>query len=116
MAERRSLVEGFKGSEEVDKELVEDFVYNRKPKPVRTPQTHEGDIGAEPNESTKEGKEPAANHLGRAPLTIRFRSNIAAALKRASLERQLSGVTPSTLQDILEEAVQPWLRSNGYLN
>jgi len=27
----------------------------------------------------------------------------------------LSGVFPNTLQDILEEALQPWLRSNGYI-
>ena len=50
------------------------------------------------------------------PLTTRVRADFAAALKRASLERQLDGVIPNTLQDILEEALEPWLRSNGYLN
>jgi hypothetical protein len=50
------------------------------------------------------------------PLTTRVRSDFASALKRASLERQLSGVTPNTLQDILEQALEPWLRSNGYLS
>ena len=44
-----------------------------------------------------------------------MRSDFAAALKRASLERQLEGVEPNTLQDILEQAVEPWLRNNGYL-
>jgi len=39
-----------------------------------------------------------------------------AALKRASLERQLQGTEPSTLRDILEEAIEPWLRTNGYLS
>jgi hypothetical protein len=34
--------------------------------------------------------------------------------QRASLERQLNGTAPNTLQDILEEALEPWLRSNGY--
>jgi len=63
-----------------------------------------------------EGKGAQTSHLGRAPLTIRFRSNFATALKQASLKRQLEGVTPNTLQDILEEAIEPWLRSNGYLD
>ena len=53
--------------------------------------------------------------VARSPLTTRVRADFAAALKRASLERQLKGVFPQTLQDILEEALEPWLRSNGYL-
>lgn len=46
---------------------------------------------------------------------VGVRADYAAALKRASLERQLSGVQPNTLQDILEEALGPWLRANGYV-
>ena len=49
------------------------------------------------------------------PLSTRMRADFAAALKRASLERQLASVEPNTLTDILEQAVEPWLRSNGYL-
>lgn len=44
-----------------------------------------------------------------------MRTDYSTALKRASLERQLSGVQPNTLQDILEECIGPWLKSNGYL-
>jgi hypothetical protein len=51
----------------------------------------------------------------RVPITTRIRGDFARALKRASLERQLSGVEPSTLQDMLEEAIEPWLRSNRLL-
>ncbi len=51
----------------------------------------------------------------RVPISTRMRTDFATALKRASLERQLSGMEPSALQDILEQAVEPWLRSNGYL-
>lgn len=61
-------------------------------------------------------KTPAGGSATRVPLTTRIRSDYAAALKRASLERQLSGIIPNTLQDILEEALQPWLRDNGYLS
>jgi len=38
------------------------------------------------------------------------------ALKRASLERRLKAIEPNTLQDILEEAIEPWLKTNGYLS
>jgi hypothetical protein len=51
----------------------------------------------------------------RVPISTRMRGDYATALKRASLERQLSGVEPNSLQDILEQAVEPWLRANGYL-
>ena len=112
MAQRRSLTEGAKAAEEVDPALVEEFVYNRKPKAAKESLAQGPESVAEP----AEGKGRAAGQVGRAPLTIRFRSNFAAALKRASLQRQLEGVTPNTLQDILEEAVEPWLRANGYLS
>ena len=109
MAERKSLVEGLKtASSSVDPSLEKAFVYGdpAKAKPAPT-------VPAAPQ--IREGKGQAAGALGRVPLTTRVRSDYAAALKRASLERQLSGVFPNTLQDILEEALQPWLRSNGYL-
>ena len=49
------------------------------------------------------------------PLTTRLRPELAIALKRASLERQLAGQTPNTMQDILEQALEPWLKGHGYL-
>jgi hypothetical protein len=59
--------------------------------------------------------QPAAVQPSRVLIGTRMRSDYATGLKRASLERQLEGVEPSTLQDILEEAVEPWLRVHGYL-
>jgi hypothetical protein len=58
---------------------------------------------------------PAVDRTPRSPLTTRLRKDVADALKRASLERQLSGETPSAVQDILEEALTPWLQRHGYL-
>jgi hypothetical protein len=52
---------------------------------------------------------------GRVAISTRMRGDFATALKRASLERQLGGIEPHTLTDILEQAVEPWLRANGYL-
>ena len=106
MKERRSLAEG------VDPSLEREYVFGKKPK---SPQTPEADAST-PASDTAEGKGQAGNPVSRLPLTTRVRADFAAALKRASLQRQLNGVRPNTLQDILEEALEPWLRSNGYLS
>jgi hypothetical protein len=111
MAQRRSLTQGIKEVEQADPAEVEAFVFG-KPKPPKQSPAKQAEPAAKPGE----GKGHAPSPLGRTPLTIRFRSHFAVALKRASLERQLKGITPNTLQDILEEAVEPWLQSNGYLN
>jgi hypothetical protein len=109
MAERKSLVEGLKTVSSVDPSLEKAFVYGgpEKAKPAPAP-------SATPE--APEGKGQKGSSVGRVPLTTRIRGDYAAALKRASLERQLSGTYPNTLQDILEEALEPWLRSNGYLS
>jgi hypothetical protein len=100
MSERRPLVEGLKPTPSaIDPHLEKQFVFGTavKPEPLRV-------------------VEAVAPAVTRAPFTTRIRSDYASALKRASLERQLSGITPNTLQDILEEALQPWLKANGYLS
>lgn len=95
MAERRSLTEGLKPPERAAEAA---FVYDTKPKPADDPPA------------------PARRTVvGRSPLTTRIRTDLATALKRASLERQLNGVEPSAVQEILEEALEPWLKTNGYL-
>jgi hypothetical protein len=50
------------------------------------------------------------------PVTIRLRPEIAAGLKRASLQRQLNGIEMFTQQDIVEEALIPWLKAEGLLD
>jgi hypothetical protein len=52
----------------------------------------------------------------RSPLSTRLRTDYTKALKRASLDRQLKGVEPNTVCDILEQALEPWLKANGYLS
>lgn len=56
----------------------------------------------------------AADRTPRAPITSRIRADYVAALKRASLERQLAGQSPHTLQEFLEEALGAWLETHGY--
>lgn len=103
MAERRSLVEGLKSTPaqmEIHREKEKEFVFGAKDKP------------SEPAAKAPPAVTPAT---ARVPISTRIRTEFATALKRASLERQLSGVKPNTLQDILEQAIEPWLKSNGYL-
>jgi hypothetical protein len=91
--QRRSLSEGLKATPSpVDSDREKEFVHQGKPQP--TPQTA---------------------IIERAPISTRMRKDFTKALKKASLERQLNGVEPNTLQDILEEAIEPWLKSNGYI-
>ncbi|QEL14854.1 hypothetical protein [Limnoglobus roseus] len=99
MTERRPLVEGLKPvSPLVDPSVEKQFVFGGTAKP-----------------EVVAAVERAAPPVVRAPFTTRIRADFAAAVKRASLERQLSGITPNTLQEILEEALEPWLRAHGYV-
>lgn len=101
MGERRSLTEGLKATPPVDTAVARDFIHGGKSPPAPV--------------TAKEIKPAAPQASSRAPISTRIRADFAAALKRASLERQLSGTEPNTLQDILEQAIEPWLRSNGYI-
>jgi hypothetical protein len=94
MGERRSLSDGIKpqaNTPTVDPDIERQFVHGTKT--VSTP--------------------PAP--ITRVPISTRIRAEYADALKRASLQRQLDKVEPSTLQDILEQAIEPWLKANGYI-
>lgn len=94
MTDRRSLVDGLKATpSQIATAREKEFVYGAKPA----------------------AELPATPQVNRVPISTRIRSDFALALKRASLERQLEGTTPNTLQDILEQAIEPWLKANGYL-
>jgi hypothetical protein len=104
MAEqRRALIEGLKPqATPVDPSKEEAFVFGDKK-------------GKGPEGSASPATPTVQPAPSRVPLSTRMRADFSAALKRASLERQLAGVEPNTLTEILEQAVEPWLRSNGYL-
>lgn len=53
--------------------------------------------------------------VGLIPVTVRLRPELAGALKRASLQRQLDGEPIYTQQDLVELALEPWLQQQGYL-
>ncbi|MFO0807549.1 MAG: hypothetical protein U0746_02915 [Gemmataceae bacterium] len=102
--ERRPLIDGLKP---VDRSQEAEFVYRGKPAAPESPP-------AATTAAATLDKSAAASQ-GRSPVTTRIRNDMAEALKRASLERQLAKTYPNTVQDILEEALEPWLRANGYL-
>ena len=96
MAERRNLIDGLNATPPpIDPTKEKEFVYSQK---------------------TPESQPVQAVTTNRVPISTRMREDFAKALKRASLERQLKSIEPNTLQDILEEAAEPWLRTHGYLS
>jgi hypothetical protein len=115
MAGRRTLVEGLKDKAKADHRKAMAFVHGKDvqeepEKPARKP-AGRGDQPKPPAPPARTMPELT----GRVPLTTRIRHKFAAGLKRASLERQLTGEKPNTVQDILEEALEPWLKERGFL-
>jgi hypothetical protein len=100
MAERRPLIQGLKAPPAPPREAEEEFVYGEKPMPAAAPE-----LAA----VTK------VTQVNRVPFTIRIRADLAHAVKRVSLERRLQEVEPNQVQEILENALEHWLRANGYL-
>lgn len=94
MTERRTLTQGLKAT----------------PTPLDPAKEHEFVFGKQATPTTA----PAQSNS--APMSTRLRADFVTAMKRASLQRQLEGVEPNTLKDILEEAIEPWLRTHGYLS
>lgn len=144
MAERRSLAAGIEDIG-VDPEAARAFIVQERPKPeVKPPPVRlapeppaevepklpedEGGGGdvrpTAPAPAKRQAKPAAAKRPDTSrllanllvPVTVRLRPEIASALKRASLERQLNGVETYTQQDIVEEALLPWLKAEGLLD
>jgi hypothetical protein len=106
MAQRRPLVAGLKAHTQADRAVEEQFVRGEEIRPATMPRAA---AALEPTALK------AAPKVSRVPFTTRIRSDLAQAVKRASLERQLQGIEPNQVQEILESALEPWLRANGYL-
>lgn len=101
MSKRRSLVDGVKPRKPSDPEKEAAFVFG----------TGEGR-----GPGSQSAPPPTSNgEASRLPLTTRLRADLVKGLKRAALARQLDAVEPNTVQEILEEALEPWLRAHGYV-
>ena len=108
MSERRNLVEGLEATPKIDPAVERAFLEG-KPIPTTEDSGTDGGTYAAPPVTT------AAKVLNRVSFSTKLRKDFVDLLKRASLERQLKGVEPSTIVDMLEQAVEPWLRANGYI-
>ena len=122
MAERRALVEGLDPVQEIDRDLEAEFVHGRPPrkaaKSSAAPAITSAAVPEQPIVQTVPPRpEPAAEasdpfpfiSTGRVAIGARVRPELAAALKRTSLKRQLQGIQPFAVQEILEEALELWL-------
>lgn len=110
MKNRRSLVEGLSETPPVDA-IERSFVYGQKADNLKEP-----DEPPAPASQPKPDRSVLPQFTGRVPMTTRCRPELASMLKRASLERQLQGIEPSSMQDIMEIAMEQWLKENGYLD
>ena len=95
MTQRRKLVDAITDPPAEDRER--DFVFS------------------EPHKREAKKPHPTPRKVALTPLTTRLRDDYAQSMKRVSLQRQLDGIEPHSLQDILEEAVAAWLAANGEL-
>jgi hypothetical protein len=143
MAERRPLATPFANSPDADPETIRNFVKQepREPAPVAAPvvepvaersqqavrvvQQNEraapeprqpAEQRMSPLTRTKKKRASSITPVAPVPVTVRLKPEIAGALKRASLERQLAGEELFTQQDIVENLLEPWLHDQGYLD
>ena len=101
MAERRRLTAAVNSNPHADPDVVRAFVTQEKSSPVSAPRA----------EMPKPA--PSFQPVGLIPITVRLRPEIAGALKRASLERQLDNAEFFSQQEIVERALAAWLRENS---
>jgi hypothetical protein len=120
---RISLVEGIRRDQEaIDPVVEQNFLKYGTVKPpipnetVEEPapdgRTYKPRVEEKPLRRARSSK---VTPVGLIPVTVRLRPGIAGALKRASLERQLAGEEFFTQQEIVEQALEPWLHREGLL-
>ena len=130
MAERRSLTTVLNSPiPEVDPEILRSFVTQRSSTESDNAQsvTESTEYRRLENSTTQHSSSATSSvatslkrtsrfkPVGLIPITVRLRPEIAGGLKQVSLERELEGEEIFTQQDIVEEALESWLNSNGYL-
>lgn len=120
--ERRPLAAGIQSIPNADPAAVRQFVMQDRTAPPVTASADQENLAAR-GMATDTALAPlvprrppaAIVPIGLIPVTVRLRPELAGALKRASLERQLAGEVVFTQQQLVEQALEPWLRSLGYL-
>lgn len=101
--DRRPLTEGLKPGPEVDPKVAAEFVFQNKPEPKRAAK----EIAPATATALPFAPINTAAQDALVPLTARIPMVKFQALKRASFDRQLQGIEPNTMHDIVEEALTP---------
>lgn len=114
MSQRRTLVTGLEETPDV-KTLERKFVYGDKISATDTGNDTGACVPTDTNPNTATNSDDILpQYRGRVPLTTRCRPELATALKRASLKRQLEGREPALIQEIIEEAIEAWLTDHEH--
>jgi hypothetical protein len=120
--DRRPLTVGINSVPGADPEEIRRFVKGDLPTPgTRSTELQETKLPQapapliEPSRRRHRARPSGVTPVGLIPVTVRLRPELAGALKRASLERQLAGEQSFTQQELVEQALEPWLRDHGYL-
>ena len=119
MTERQSRVRGVKAPDgtdtltpTVDPAIAAEFIFGnpaaaaklRPPVAITSAATHTPTLSTTQNNTAT---------TSRVALNTRIREDLARALKRMAFDREMNGHERHTLQDIVEEAIEAWLRSQG---
>lgn len=120
MAPRASLVDTLKHDQDLPPTIdpATEATFVRGPASVQTrPTPLSTTAPAAPVPPAEQPSPPQAAALapGLIPVNVRIRPDLAGALKTASLTRQLHGTTPFCKREIVEQALETWLRGEGYL-
>ena len=105
MAERRNLSQRVHSPVHTNPEAVRAFVTQE---PV-VESTAKAPVTLAPPAASPDVAYP----VGLIPITVRLRPEIAGALKRISLERQLARADYFSQQEIVERALKAWLQQNA---
>lgn len=131
MKERKQLVDSLNPADEMDSDVAREFIRSGSVKTVTTnpvPKGAQSEPEERPNskrerrlarsrkQSTKQSETEARSlRLPLTPVTLRMDFEMANALKRLSLERQLENHPLATQKDIVTEALRPILQREGVL-
>jgi hypothetical protein len=123
-SKRMSLVEGMRrDDDELDPATVDSFVKHGTVSEATEPKltASVGDVAPKPTHARQDSRDASARPTSAAmtpgliPVNVRVRPEIATALKTASLQRELQGIEPHSKRGIVEQALEPWLKRNGFL-
>lgn len=118
MNKRMTLIDGIERDRvQVDSKTAADFIHQSRrgePEPIAPGSAVSNTDNTSPEKEKRKITQGAVIAPSPIPVHVRVRPELASALKAASLDRELQGIQPFTQKDIIEEALEPWLKRHGY--